>query len=182
MSWTAPMTAVDNTKFTAAQFNTYVRDNLNATMPGMASSAGNLLITSPTAPHTIVERALVQAVVATSEATTSNTYTDLATVGPSMTINTGTAAIVFWAAMMQTATTNTEMEMAYAVSGATTVAATDNVRLMLNGVTSAKTNRLGRFYLHTGLNAGTNTFTAKYRTNSSVSATFQYRLLGVMAL
>lgn len=35
MAWTTPMTAVANEVFTAAQYNTYVRDNLLETAPGI---------------------------------------------------------------------------------------------------------------------------------------------------
>ena len=41
MAWSAPMTAVANSTFTAAQFNQYVRDNLNETAPALATAAGS---------------------------------------------------------------------------------------------------------------------------------------------
>lgn len=44
MSWTAPLTAVAGNSLTAAQFNTYVRDNLNETEVARAFFTGNMLI------------------------------------------------------------------------------------------------------------------------------------------
>src|SRR5690606_12967068 len=40
MAWSAPMTAVSGSVFTAAQFNQFVRDNLNETAPARATTAG----------------------------------------------------------------------------------------------------------------------------------------------
>jgi hypothetical protein len=44
VTWSAPMTAVANSTFTAAQFNQYVRDNLNETAPAKATSAGSYFV------------------------------------------------------------------------------------------------------------------------------------------
>lgn len=175
------MTALDNTVFTSAAFNTYVRDNLLETMPAKASTAGSWFIT--TASHSIAQRSITQSTVATYQTTSSTAYGDLATSGPAITATTGTSALVFYAADMATATSNTGMFMSYAVSGATTIAASDNWQLMLDGITSASSARAGRFHHVTGLTAGSNTFTAKYRSETGgVNATIGRRTLAVMAL
>ena len=44
MAWSAPMTAVANTVFTAAQFNQHVRDNLNETAPAKATASGGYFV------------------------------------------------------------------------------------------------------------------------------------------
>ncbi len=46
MSWTAPMPAVAGAIFTAAQYNTFVRDNLNECAPAKASVVGSYFTTS----------------------------------------------------------------------------------------------------------------------------------------
>jgi hypothetical protein len=174
------MTALDNTVFTSAQFNQYVRDNLLETMPAKATAAGRWYIT--TAVNAIAERTISQNTVATYEATSSTTYTNLTTSGPAVTATTGTSALVFYAADMATATTSTGMFMSYAVSGATTIAASDTWQLLLDGITSASSARAGRFHHVKNLTAGSNTFTAKYRSGAAVAATIGRRSLAVMAL
>ena len=54
MAWTAPMTAVANAVFTAAQFNTHVRDNLLETAPAKATTTGGYFVATGT--NTIVQR------------------------------------------------------------------------------------------------------------------------------
>lgn len=54
MTWTAPMTAVANTAFTASQFNTYVRDNLLECGPAKATTPGSLITVN--AANELVER------------------------------------------------------------------------------------------------------------------------------
>ena len=87
------MTAVSNTVFTAAQFNTHVRDNLNETAPAKATTAGTMFIAS--GANSIVERVPSTAAVTTSESTGGTGYGNLATPGPAVTVTTGTKAIVF---------------------------------------------------------------------------------------
>jgi hypothetical protein len=98
MAWTAPMTAVDNTIWTSSQWNTHVRDNLLETMAGKATTAGRWFVS--TGANAIAERVITQASTTTSQTTTSASFTDLATVGPAVTVTTGTKAIVFWGAAM----------------------------------------------------------------------------------
>jgi hypothetical protein len=95
------------------------------------------------------------AVVATQQQTTSTSYTDLGTVGPAVTLETGAAAKV-----TVTAASNTTAFMGFAISGATTRAATDTDALRVD---SGSTSRASMTTLVTGLTPGSNTFTAKYR-------------------
>lgn len=44
MAWTAPITFYDGDPLTAAQLNTFIRDNLNATAPGIAAVGGRLIV------------------------------------------------------------------------------------------------------------------------------------------
>lgn len=169
MAWTAPMTAVAGVIWTAAEFNANVRDNLLETMPGKATAAGRLFATS--ANNAIAERVPSTATVATSQTTSSTSYVDLATVGPSVTVTTGTTAIVYWSVAMSHSSGSGEMSVSVAVSGATTLAANDNWRLLESGVTAGNTNRGGQAHRFTGLTAGSNTFTLKYRTTAA-TATF----------
>jgi hypothetical protein len=63
-----------------------------------------------------------------------------------------------------------------AVSGATSIAASDAWRTVLDGVTASNVNRLAGFHLFTTLNAGSNTFTMQYKVGSG-TGTFADREL-----
>jgi|LakMenEpi03Aug12_release.lakeMendotaPanAssembly.Ray.scaffolds.fasta_scaffold557822_1 hypothetical protein len=110
------------------------------------------------------------ATVATSQTTTSTTYTDLATAGPAVTITTGTKALVIVSAGLAQGSIGNRIYMSYAVSGATTIAASDTNCLQVSVyqatnqmLRSSSVSRLST------LTAGSNTFTAKYRTNGGTA-------------
>jgi hypothetical protein len=104
--------------------------------------------------------------VATSQTRTSTTYGDLTTSGPAVTatITAAGKALVTVTMFTSTAVSGTVCFMTYAVSGATTVAASDT-----KSVSSASTGgtHITATYLVTGLTAGSNVFTAKYRSEVS---------------
>jgi hypothetical protein len=108
------------------------------------------------------------ATVATAQTTSSATYTDLATAGPAVTVTTGTKALVIVSsAMRDTGGTNNVAYMSYAVSGATTVAATDAsaIAFVSTNINAGNVFRFSAASVVT-LTAGSNTFTAKYRTSN----------------
>lgn len=178
MTWTAPMTAVANSVFTAAQFNTYVRDNLNETAPAKASAAGQIFVA--TAANAIAARTPSTAGgPGAGETTTSTSYTDLTTSGPAVTVTTGTSALVIIAARMTNTTSGSECAASYEVSGATTSAASDARALAFNASSGSPNLRASAAYLHTGLTAGSNTFTMKYRVSAG-TGTFTYRNITVI--
>lgn len=173
MAWSAPMTAVANTVFTAAQFNQFVRDNLNETAPAKATTAGSYFVS--TTLNAIVERIPDEDMVATSQTTTSTSYTDLATVGPTVTVTTGTTALVgLYNTNVNTGVTSSLMS--FAVSGASSIAANDNTAIGIAGTSGV---REGGVFLFTGLTPGSNTFTAKYRVGAG-TGTYVDRRIWVM--
>jgi hypothetical protein len=107
--------------------------------------------------------ASASATVATEQITSSTSYTDLTTAGPAVTITTGTKALVIVTSAMEKGTDKTEGYASYAVSGATTIAASDTVAV---GASSEKYFRLSAVSRLTTLTAGSNTFTMKYRSAS----------------
>lgn len=184
MAWTAPATAIAGATVTAADFNTYVRDNLLQTMPAMAAEIGSLFITSGT--NAIAERVPDFAVVSTSETTTSTTYTDLTTAGPQVSCITGTQAIIIIGARIganTAASGSPSNKMSWQCSGATSIAASDSwaAGVVQSGTGSGPSVYTSRWYLATGLTAGTNTFTAKYAVSSG-TGTFLARSLQVIPL
>lgn len=180
MAWTAPMTAVANAVFTAAQFNTHVRDNLLETAPAKATGASSFIVTSGV--NAIAERTPITANVATSQSTSSTGYTDLATVGPAVTANTGTKALVHFNASLSNATATNISYMSFAVSGASTVAASDTKSLSIVNNGTVVGNSHGITFLQEGLTPGSNTFTAKYRSSAATNATFADRNILVIPL
>lgn len=172
------MTAVANATFTAAQFNLYVRDNLNETAPAKASAAGQIFVS--TAANAIVARTPDQDTVATSQGTSSTSYTDLATVGPTVTVTTGVSAIVFLRANASNATATNVSSMCFAVSGASTVAAADSNSISLVNSGTAAGNRFGAAFLVESLTPGSSTFQAKYKSSGATTATFADRQLAVI--
>lgn len=104
--------------------------------------------------------------VDTFQSTTSTSYTDLATVGPSVTLTTGTKALVIVTSRISCAAVNDTGYVSFAVSGATSVSAIDAfaMRYAVNYALKAS-----NAYVIAGLTAGTNTFTLKYKTGSGTS-------------
>lgn len=179
MSWSAPMTAVANAVFTAAQFNTYVRDNLNETAVAKATAAGRLIVTAGV--NSLVERVPTVAEVTTSETTTTQSNTDLATVGPQVTVTTGTSALVAWSLEMANNTSGSSSQCDFAVTGASSRTATDNTAIKVTSSPAGAFERGGTFELITGLTAGSNVFTLKYWVSAN-TGTFLRRRLTVIPL
>lgn len=183
MAWTAPMTAVANTTFTAAQFNQHVRDNLNETAPALATTAGSHF--AATGVNAIAERQTQGATDLNNATTTSTTFTDLdapGAIGPTVTVETGPSALVIVQAQLSNDGAGSS-RMAYAVSGATTIAAADNRGTGIFG-TAGIALIASSVALHFGglaLTPGSNTFTAKYRVSSG-EGTFTQRRIVVFPL
>lgn len=157
MAWTDPGAHIWTTSevVTAANMNTYVR--LNLSFLGSTSTA----------------------TVTTSETKTGGTYGDLATSGPAVTITTGTKALVIVNATFNNNTSGGSSLMGYAVSGATTIAAGDVAGFISASVANSIVCSGSAV---STLNAGSNTFTAKYRAAGGDVAAFQNRVITVIPL
>jgi hypothetical protein len=143
MTWSAPRTWTTGEIVTAAMMNG-VRDELLALQATSAS-------------------------IATAETTTSTTYVDLATVGPAITISTSTTVLVFIQATMSVNGVFNAF-MGAAVSGATTLGASDTDAVNVVSSVANHTDRQGVAFRITGLTAGSNTFTAKYRVSGGTGS------------
>jgi hypothetical protein len=161
MGWTDPSSHVYvvGEVVTAATLNTFVKDNL-------------IDLDRRTSPN--------DAYIAAAEGTTSNVYTDLATVGPTVSIEVGSTgkALVSLYASMSCSVSAAMVRYAYAVSGATSVPAGTNGRNVHFNVPFADNFfSLSTTWLHTGLNPGVNTFTAKYETTAGEGKWAHRRLM-----
>lgn len=175
------MTAVSNSVFTAAQFNQYVRDNLNATAPALATTTSSYFAT--VAANQIAERIAGQAIVSTTETTTSTSYGNLTTPGPAVAVTSGVNALVCIYADVSSGTAGTVAYAGYTVSGASSISAADSRALAYaTGTTAAATFLMASFvHLENGLTAGSNTFTMQYRMGSGGgTGTWSNRCLTVL--
>lgn len=126
------------------------------------------------------------ALVSTSQTTTSTSYTDLATVGPAVTVTIGAngqALVCLAVEGASSAASGQGWLMGFAVSGASTVAAADtNAMGVINQDLVNNLIQFGVPYLVTGLTPGSNIFTAKYKASGSTTATFVNRNIAVIPL
>lgn len=151
MAWTTPRTWATGEVVTASIMNTHVRDNLNAVGASTAQ-------------------------VTTSETTTSTSYTDLATSGPAVTRTTGTTALILITAQVANSGAGNGDYVGVAVSGATTAAASDTGVIVSAPV--ANYSDAGAAVVYTNaLNAGSNTFTLKYRVSAGTGTFLNRRIV-----
>jgi len=173
------MTAVAGSIFTAAQFNTYIRDNLNETSPAKATTSGQLFVA--TGANSIAARSFSNQRIDTTETTTSTSYVDLATPGPAVTVTTGSAAIVWINATLDNGTVDGSASASFAISGATTQGADNSRRIARDGASATNPCRYGACSKET-LTPGSNTFTMKYVSQSATTASFSFREIVVLPL
>lgn len=120
--------------------------------------------------------------IETNQATGSTSYVDLSTVGPTVTLVTGsTAFVVFGCWGSDTGNAGNNQLMSVAVSGATTIGASNSWMAFgsegLNGVSMVNG------YIFTNLTPGSNTFQAKYaKSGGSSTAEFTRRFLLAFAI
>lgn len=125
-----------------------------------------------------------------TESTASTAFTDLATVGPTVSILIGSSgsALVTLSAILSCNNAAFSAVMGYAISGATTLAASANINKLLatNPVAGAGVFDMAEMSyqtVHTGLTPGINTFQCKYMALfGGGSASFGIRTLSVLPL
>lgn len=175
MAWTAPMTAVSGSVYTAAQFNTFTRDNLNETAPAKATTNGGYFVAIGL--NEIAERVGARETITTSETTTSTSYTDLPTVGPTVTVDTGPFALVIWGAQMSNSTADLSTRMSIEVTGASSIAESDTRALSFDPSSANGIFQGSHAVFYDDLTPGSNTFTAKYRVAGGTGTYLRRRLI-----
>jgi hypothetical protein len=179
MAWTVPRTASTDEIWTSTDWNTYVKNNLLETFPGKATAA--LQYPVATGLNAIAMRTASSATTATSETRTSATYGDLSggATGPAVTVTTGTAALVMWTVSHSNGSASIDTWSSVAISGATTLSASDAWGTRMDGVAAGNANRFGMAHLFTSLTAGSNTFTVKYRSSSGTATYVNRHIIAV---
>lgn len=153
------------------------------------SAGGGQLGTSALANASITPNLLATgaatALVATAETTATTSYVDLTTTTDSVTTTIGAngLALVNISSLMSNNTASDSCFMSFAVSGASTVAASDANSIQY-GIAATGANslyKMGIGILLTGLTAGSNTFKVKYKVNGG-TGTFTNRQISVIPL
>lgn len=168
------MTAVAGASVLAADFNTYVRDNLNQTAPALATTQSSWFPASGV--NQLAERYPTQNNALGASTTTSTSYGNLAdAVTTSVTVTTGPLALVLLYCNLNNSVNGNRTWCAYDISGATTRAADDtrSVNHSFNGGM-----RWGAT-LAESLTPGSNTFTMRYRVTAG-TGTFSARRIGII--
>lgn len=177
MTWTAPMTAVATAVFTAAQYNQHVRDNFLELDVAQATAENSFF--AGNGPNSVALRTPTWDSRTGGSTTASLTYTDLADgVGPSVTVQSGTIAMVWiYCNQYNNDTGGTRAAwMTFEISGDTTLAASDTNAVQMQGTDG---DRCGAGILVDTLTGGTNTFTAKYRVSTAGTGYFSQRRIAV---
>jgi len=155
-----------------AQYESGTLDFISTSAAIFIKGAGAAASSSPTS---------ASAKVATNQGTTSSSYTDLTTSGPAVTLTTGTKALVIISAEITSGAVNQGGRMSFAVSGASTIAASDAVSYTYIGA-NTDFHRASSVTRVTTLTAGSNTFTSKYVSYYTNNVFFQNREIIVIDL
>jgi hypothetical protein len=125
----------------------------------------------------------VTAYVATSQTTTSTSYADLATTTDAVTITVGSsgAALVNIYSYMGNNTSPQICQVGFAISGATTRAASDEYSILAQNQVSGWNDRRSGLFLLTGLTPGSTTFKMKYKVSGG-TGTYSDRRISVIPL
>lgn len=178
MAWTPVMTAVAGVVFTAAEYNTHVRDNLLATEIGLATPADGSYHIANKDDNELTFLTQNVSVAAATVSTTSNPYVNLGGSTPTLTLTTGRLALVAIYSWTRHTLQNGSCWLGLTVSGATSF----TVDCTLLGTPEASQLRMGTGIITVVLNPGSNTFTVVYGETGGGTAEFANRTLSVIAL
>jgi len=174
MAWTAPMTAVSGGPFSASQFNTFVRDNVAELGVAKARTPGGYIVGNGL--NSVIQRTWDSAAIPAGSTTTGTSYGNcIDQVGPSVTLGTGTVAMI-WVSCNSWNSAGNAAWFTFEVSGVTSFLASDSFAVQGQGTDG---DRFGAGFLFDTLTAGTNTFTGKYRVSTSGTGFFSARRITV---
>lgn len=116
-----------------------------------------------------------------AQSTTSTSFTGLST-ATAVTVTTGTKALVMITVQLANNTLNEQTWASYAISGASSISASENWSIYEENPSTGTLPRYTtatRAYIHTGLTAGSNTFTLQYKVGGGTGS-FGYRSISVV--
>lgn len=174
MSWSATHLFVAGDALTAAQQNS-INGDLNESAAAKATTQGYWFISGSSA-NSINERAILQSEILTQETSTRTTYGNITTTGPTVTITTGTQAIISVTAQMFNSGAN-NMYTSYGITGATTSVSIDDRALAFQAGAGDQI-RATCTTLQT-LTAGSNVLKAEYKTTAGTGTWDDRRILAM---
>lgn len=177
MAWTTFPTLTDGQILTGAHLQ-LVRDNFAETAAAKASTAGSIF--AATGANALAERTPDVGFTSTSQTTTSTSYTDLATVGPAVTVTTGPKALILIHCRLSNSTAGQNSWASWATTGASSLSASDNYAISYDSPVTSSTAYVGIAVLDPNLTPGSNTFTMKFRVSGG-TGTFGTRRISVLA-
>lgn len=183
MAWSAPMTAVDNTPFSAAEYEQYIRENLLVQAPEQVTAANQIpVVVGLHDIATVTPDATHRGNIANSGDPVIVTSTSYVPLGVSLTVETYSTVQVNMKCLMRTSTGNNTRRTSVGVSGASTVAPSDSFSMAMGGPSSGNATILTTILrTMTGLTPGENTFTLYGKVDTG-SASFQYANVGIIPL
>lgn len=167
---------------TAAIWNASVRDDLLTTFPALASTSGGYFAVS--AANAVAQRVPTAAAQTGAETTTSTTYTatlsgGAGTAGPSIaSVTTSGKVLIAFHCRQSTNASGVNVWTSVAVSGASTIAATDNWAISADQLNIQIYH--GICYIEPNIVSGSNTYTMQYHIASAGTATFSARRLNIL--
>ena len=167
MAWTSPPTWSDGNVLTAAQLN-ILRDDLNETAVAKASAAGQYFCS--TGANALAARVPTTAAVDDLDTTTGTSFADIATVGPSVTVTTGTQALVCMHSRMANSTGGSICSVGFTVAGATTIAGADEWRIAFESSAANDNIWTSGVFIRGALTPGSNTFKMVYKVNAGTGS------------
>ena len=180
MAWTTPRTWVPNETLTAAMLNTHLRDNFLELDVAKVTGSGQYCVS--TGANAVTARSYAFDRINTLQTLVSpGGYSDLATVGPSVTVTTGGRALIFYACQMDHSAADGDTKASYAVSGASTFSASDTWCLRRDGMPATNSIRVMGIDMRVDLTSGSNTFTMRYH-GSAGTLTYSNRTIAVFPL
>lgn len=178
MAWTSPFTAVAGTTLTASQWNTFLRDNLNAQGPTSATAASQLLVTTGFGGLTM--RTPGVNYVSTSDTTSSASYVALDSDGAEVTAITGTLAMVTIGTSVSNSTAGCGGRASIDLSGDTERAADEINVVAADSGNISDAFKMTFTTIYDPINAGSNIFGMRYRASGGGTASFSGRLIVVV--
>lgn len=177
MAWVSPPTFVSGNALTAAQLNILGGDLLE-TAPAKFTAASQFFVS--TGSNAGVARTAVQDnyTGGGTDSTNSTSYTGL-TGSPSLGTGTGTKALVMHGASLANDTAGNRSYVSYEISGATAVSPNDFWAVIYDENSTGRIIKASWVQIHTGLTAGTNVFTQRFKVNGG-TGTFSTRNLAVL--
>jgi hypothetical protein len=176
VAWNPPAAFTNGAVLTAAQLNQF-RDSLLETAVAKATTAGRFLVA--TGLNSLAERSVSSDTANGTAATASASYVSI--VAPTVTVATGTSAMVHWAVQMTSTVVGAVGYCAIEIPSSS-VTASDNNALIYEVSAAADTARIGMSWYVTGLTAGNNTFNMMYKSGGGDVVTFTRRHLWVFPL